>query len=234
MTDQLFHGKYWNGHEGLLLPVSVVGLAEDCWPSTLPALGRIVAPGLATSLHLMPTPFNILEPLVAWLCPSQGPSWERRPIMGALKSPPCWRSLGLGGQACTYPWRYSPFPAACHSWGEAGPRSWRALQVSTLPAMSQLFISGQTQYTGSTPPGVLRNEKIWQLQLLALARSWNLFKWKMGFKLNRVQLCWFALLNPCQLLNRPASNADFWILFRSLRPLSWTANITLDRNYHWN
>ena len=135
----------------LSLPVSVVGLAEDCWPSTLPALGRIVAPGLATSLHLMPTPFNILEPLVAWLCPSQGPSWERRPIMGALKSPPCWRSLGLGGQACTYPWRYSPFPAACHSWGEAGPRSWRALQVSTLPAMSQLFISGQSRYTGSTP-----------------------------------------------------------------------------------
>ena len=138
--------------------MSVVGLAEDCWPSTLPALGRIVAPGLATSLHLMPTPFNILEPLVAWLCPSQGPSWERRPIMGALKSPPCWRSLGLGGQACTYPWRYSPFPAACHSWGEAGPRSWRALQVSTLPAMSQLFISGQSQYTGSSPPGVLRND----------------------------------------------------------------------------
>ena len=60
------------------------------------------------------------------IMPSQGPSWERRPIMGALKSPPCWRSLGLGGQACTYPWRYSPFPAACHSWGEAGPRSWRA------------------------------------------------------------------------------------------------------------
>ena len=38
--------------KGPFLQVSVVGLAEDCWPSSLPALGRIVGPGPGNWLHL--------------------------------------------------------------------------------------------------------------------------------------------------------------------------------------
>ena len=54
--------------KGPLPQVSVVGLAEDCWPSSsLPALGRIVGPGPGTWLHL-PTPLPVQhQGTVAWL-----------------------------------------------------------------------------------------------------------------------------------------------------------------------
>ena len=128
----------WAGR-GLLLPT---GPRENSWPW----------PGdLAASAHTFACPASRNRCLI--ICPSQGPSWERRPIMGALKSPPNWRRLRLSGQVCTYPWRCPPFPA-CHSWEEAGP-------VSTyLQWVSSIFIS----VAKTTLPSVSRNEKLWPFQ----------------------------------------------------------------------
>ena len=52
-----FCGECQRGHEGPLSS-SVVGLAEDCWPSSILALGRIVGPGPGNWLHL-PTPLPV-------------------------------------------------------------------------------------------------------------------------------------------------------------------------------
>ena len=60
-------GAVVNVMKGPFPQVSVVGLAEDCWPSSLPALGRIVGPGPGTWLHL-PTPLPVQHlGTVAWL-----------------------------------------------------------------------------------------------------------------------------------------------------------------------
>ena len=121
-----------------LLALLPTGPRENSWPW----------PGdLAASAHTFACPASRNRCLI--ICPSQGPSWERRPIMGALKSPPNWRRLRLSGQVCTYPWRCPPFPA-CHSWEEAGP-------VSTyLQWVSSIFNWVAT----TTLPRVSRNEKL--------------------------------------------------------------------------
>ena len=75
-----------------LLALLPTGPRENSWPW----------PGdLAASAHTFACPASRNRCLI--ICPSQGPSWERRPIMGALKSPPNWRRLSLSGQVCTYP-----------------------------------------------------------------------------------------------------------------------------------
>ena len=130
-----------------LLALLPTGPRENSWPW----------PGdLAASAHTFACPASRNRCLI--ICPSQGPSWERRPIMGALKSPPNWRRLSLSGQVCTYPWRCPPFPA-CHSWEEAGPG-----QSRLTCNESALFVVRVDLQNAITLASVSRNEKLWLFQ----------------------------------------------------------------------